>query len=77
VRTTHRHDDHAHGHHGGPPHESPWVVSVPLVLLAIPSVIIGAMTVEPLLFGGGFGESIVVHEHHNVVPSCTRSSATG
>ena len=64
----HSHDDHAHGHHGGPPHESPWVVWVPLVLLAIPSVIIGAMTVEPLLFGGGFGESIVVNEHHNIVP---------
>jgi NADH-quinone oxidoreductase subunit L len=65
------HDTHAeegHGHHGGPPHESPWVVWVPLVLLAIPSIIIGAMTVEPLIFGGAFGDSIFVNEHHNVVP---------
>jgi NADH-quinone oxidoreductase subunit L len=56
------HDDHGahddHGHHGGPPKESPWVVLLPLLALAIPSIIIGAMTYEPLLFGGGFGESI-------------------
>ena len=73
ARTTrmphdHAHDDHGHGHHGGPPHESPWVVWVRWSLLAIPSIIIGALTVEPLLFGGGFGESIVVNEHHNIVP---------
>src|SRR5262245_9779269 len=36
----HAHDDHGHGHHGGPPKESPWVVTLPLILLAIPSVII-------------------------------------
>jgi NADH-quinone oxidoreductase subunit L len=54
----HAHDDHGHRHHGGPPKESPWVVIGPLVALAIPSVIIGAWTFEPLLFGGGFGESI-------------------
>jgi NADH-quinone oxidoreductase subunit L len=52
------HDDHAHDHHGGPPKESPWVVVAPLVALAIPSVLIGAMTFQPLLFGGGFGDSI-------------------
>jgi NADH-quinone oxidoreductase subunit L len=52
------HDDHGHGHHGGPPKESPWVVLGPLVALAIPSVIIGAITFQPLLFDGGFGESI-------------------
>jgi NADH-quinone oxidoreductase subunit L len=60
----HSHDDHAHGHHGGPPHESPWVVWVPLVLLAIPSVLIGAMTFHGLLFGGGFGESIFNTAHN-------------
>jgi NADH-quinone oxidoreductase subunit L len=44
------HDDH--GHHGAhEPHESPWVVTVPLVLLAIPSVLIGFLTVGPMLFG--------------------------
>jgi NADH-quinone oxidoreductase subunit L len=55
------HDEHAgheNGHHGGPPKESPWVVLGPLVALAIPSVIIGAITFQPLLFGGGFGDSI-------------------
>jgi NADH-quinone oxidoreductase subunit L len=57
-----------HDHHGGPPHESPWVVWVPLVLLAIPSIVIGLLTVQPLLFGGGFGSSIFVNEAHNVVP---------
>ncbi len=43
-------------------HESPWVVWVPLVLLAIPSAIIGWMTVEPVLFGGFFGDAIVTNE---------------
>ncbi len=51
------HDDHG-GHHGGPPKESPWVVIGPLVALAIPSIVIGAITFQPLLFGGGFGDSI-------------------
>jgi NADH-quinone oxidoreductase subunit L len=60
-------DDHGHGHHGGPPHESPWVVWVPLVLLAIPSIVIGAITIGPLVFGGGFGESIFVKEANDVV----------
>jgi NADH-quinone oxidoreductase subunit L len=62
------HETHAepdHGHHGGPPHESPWVVTLPLILLAIPSIIIGALTVKPLLFGGGFGESIFFNEAHH------------
>jgi len=42
----HGHDDHAHT-----PHESPWVVTLPLVLLAIPSILIGFFTVGPMLFG--------------------------
>src|ERR1700722_3825317 len=48
------HDGHdAHGDHGhGEPHESPAVVWVPLVLLAIPSAVIGWFTVQPMLFGG-------------------------
>jgi len=58
------HDDHAHG---GPPHETPWVITVPLVLLAIPSVVIGAMTIGPMLFGDFFKGSIVVLEAHDVV----------
>ena len=45
------HDDHGHGHGAHEPHESPWVVTVPLILLAIPSIVIGFLTVGPMLFG--------------------------
>jgi NADH-quinone oxidoreductase subunit L len=48
-------------------HESPWVVTVPLVLLAIPSVLAGALTLEPLLFGGYFGKALAVLPAHDVV----------
>jgi NADH-quinone oxidoreductase subunit L len=60
-------DDHGHGHGGGPPHESPWVVTLPLVLLAIPSLIIGYLTVQPVLFGGYFGDAIQVLEQNDVL----------
>ena len=64
------HDDHGHGHddhgHDHEPHESPWVVTVPLLLLAIPSVVIGYMTIEPMLFGEFFKDAIFVNadKHH-------------
>ncbi|MEG2942303.1 MAG: NADH-quinone oxidoreductase subunit L, partial [Thermomonas sp.] len=45
------HDDHGHGHGAHEPHESPWVVTLPLILLAIPSIAIGFLTVGPMLFG--------------------------
>ena len=62
------HHDHSHDHgHGGTPHESPWVVTLPLVLLAIPSVFIGAYTVGPVLFGGYFGDSIRVLPANDVL----------
>ena len=48
-------------------HETPWVVTLPLVMLAIPSLVIGWYTVTPVLFGGFFGESIVVSENHDVL----------
>lgn len=48
-------------------HESPAVVWVPLVLLAIPSVIIGALYIEPMLFGNFFKDAIFVREEHNVL----------
>ncbi|MEY4735915.1 MAG: hypothetical protein RL302_234, partial [Pseudomonadota bacterium] len=61
----HGHDDH-HGHHV--PHESPWVVTVPLVLLAIPSVVIGFLTIGPMLFGDFFKDAIVINaEKHPVM----------
>jgi NADH-quinone oxidoreductase subunit L len=54
----------SHDSHGGPPHESPWVITVPLILLAIPSVYAGWYYVEPMLFGNWFGSSIVVSPAH-------------
>ena len=57
----HGHDEHAHGHGSFEPHESPWVVTVPLVLLAIPSAVVGWFTIRPLLFGGFFQGAIVTN----------------
>lgn len=55
------HDDHGHGHEEHhEPHESPWVVTAPLVLLAFPSVVIGFLTMGPMLFGEFFNDAIVV-----------------
>jgi NADH-quinone oxidoreductase subunit L len=59
-------DDHGHGH-GGTPHESPWVVTLPLVLLAIPSLIIGYIAIEPMLFGDYFKGVIHVAESHDAM----------
>jgi NADH-quinone oxidoreductase subunit L len=66
----HHDDEHAHddghgkldGHTKVPhvPHESPWVVTAPLVLLAIPSVVIGFMTIQPMLFGDFLKDAITV-----------------
>jgi NADH-quinone oxidoreductase subunit L len=56
-------DDHAHGHddHGEhTPHESPWVVTAPLILLAVPSVVIGYVTIGPMLFGDFMKDAIVI-----------------
>ncbi len=48
-------------------HESPPVVTVPLILLAIPSVYTGWQYIEPMLFGGHFGGAIVVRPEHDVL----------
>jgi NADH-quinone oxidoreductase subunit L len=60
---------HAGDAHHGPldPHESPGVVWWPLVALAIPSVVIGAIAIAPLLHGGFFGDSVKVFAEHDVV----------
>jgi len=63
----HAQDEHGHGHGAGTPHESPWVVTVPLILLAIPSLAIGYLTVQPVLFGGYFGEAIQVLPTNDVL----------
>ena len=68
MEAEHGHDDHAHDdhdhHHGlGPndvPHEQPWVVTLPLVLLAIPSLAIGYFAIDPMLFKGFFDGVIFV-----------------
>jgi NADH-quinone oxidoreductase subunit L len=54
----HGHDEH-HGSHA--PHESPWVVTAPLVLLAIPSVVIGFMSIDAMLFGDFLKDAIFVN----------------
>ncbi|HUA23731.1 MAG TPA: NADH-quinone oxidoreductase subunit L [Steroidobacteraceae bacterium] len=66
----HGHD--AHGHHAAEPHESPWVVTVPLIALAIPSVLVGFFTVGPVLFGSYFGNSIFVLPANNVIGEMAR-----
>jgi NADH-quinone oxidoreductase subunit L len=48
-------------------HETPSVITGPLILLAIPSAIIGWFTIEPVLFGGFFGDAIFVLENHDVL----------
>lgn len=78
--THHEEEEEAHGddHHHGlapgqKPHESPWVVTLPLVLLAIPSVIIGAIAIDPMLFGDffkngvAFQDVIYVGENHHAM----------
>jgi NADH-quinone oxidoreductase subunit L len=63
--TDHAHDDHHDDHHGshGKPHESPWVVTFPLVMLAIPSVCAGWL-IGSFVYGGYFGSSILVSPEH-------------
>jgi NADH-quinone oxidoreductase subunit L len=51
-----RMDEHTRHHL----HESPWVVTVPLILLAIPSIVVGWLTEQPILFGGYFGGALRV-----------------
>ena len=53
-------DPHHHQGDHSKPHETSWVITVPLVLLAIPSVVIGFMTVQPMLFGNFFKDVILV-----------------
>ncbi|MBF4987420.1 NADH-quinone oxidoreductase subunit L [Methylophilus sp. 14] len=64
----HHDEDHAHDedhHHGlGPndnPHEPGWVVTLPLALLAIPSLVIGYIALEPMLYGDFFKNVIFVN----------------
>jgi NADH-quinone oxidoreductase subunit L len=72
--------DHGHGHEedhglapGQKPHETPWTVTLPLVLLAIPSVVIGYVAIEPMLYGGFFGQALFVDaQAHPVMQTMAR-----
>ncbi|MBE0620487.1 MAG: NADH-quinone oxidoreductase subunit L [Burkholderiales bacterium] len=70
-------DEHGHGDHGHEPHETPAVVTWPLILLAIPSIAAG-WTIGTVLYGGYFGSAIYIspeheglaemaHEYHGVI----------
>jgi NADH-quinone oxidoreductase subunit L len=59
------HGDHGHGHHVEP-HESPKVVTIPLILLAIPAIASG-WVIGPMLFGGYFGEAIFIGDNHHAI----------
>ncbi|MDQ2641211.1 MAG: NADH-quinone oxidoreductase subunit L [Pseudomonadota bacterium] len=66
----HAHDAHGHGDahgHATEPHESPAVVWVPLVLLAIPSLVIGGLTIAPMLAGDFFGNAIFMAPGHEAM----------
>jgi NADH-quinone oxidoreductase subunit L len=60
-----------HGGHANKPHESPAVVTVPLILLAIPSICAG-WVIGPMLFGGYFGSAIVAAPAHDVLAQMGR-----
>jgi NADH-quinone oxidoreductase subunit L len=67
------HDAHGHDDHGPiEPHESPWVVTGPLIALAIPSILIGMLSAGAILFGGYFGDSIRVLERNDVLQELGR-----
>ncbi|WP_151634091.1 NADH-quinone oxidoreductase subunit L [Noviherbaspirillum aerium] len=70
------HEEHdnahdAHHHHGlapgEKPHEAPFVVTLPLILLAIPSVLIGFIAIGPMLYGDFFKDVIFVGESHKAM----------
>jgi NADH-quinone oxidoreductase subunit L len=83
AHKAHHHDDHHddHEHHGlakgEKPHESPWVVTLPLILLAVPSVIIGWIAIEPMLFGKFFSNVITVAPQHEAMAKLGAMFAKG
>jgi NADH-quinone oxidoreductase subunit L len=64
--------EHQHASSHADPHESPAVVTVPLIALAIPSVVIGFMTIGTVLYGNYFGDSIRVLEKNAVMSELAR-----
>ena len=79
---THHDNDHAsHEHHGlapgEKPHETRWVVWLPLVVLAIPSLAVGYFTIEPMLFGNYFKGAIVINDASHSAMSSLSSQFHG
>ncbi|MCW9088364.1 MAG: NADH-quinone oxidoreductase subunit L [Gammaproteobacteria bacterium] len=68
-----RMDEHTRSHL----HETPWVVTVPLILLAIPSIFIGGPYVGSMVFGDFFSEAITVAPAHDVLSQVGFTSAMG
>ncbi len=71
THDAHAHDD-AHEEHDGlgpgeKPHETGWVITLPLILLAIPSLLIGFFTIGPMLYGEWFKGAIFVGENHHAM----------
>ncbi|MCB1588390.1 MAG: NADH-quinone oxidoreductase subunit L, partial [Xanthomonadales bacterium] len=60
-------DDHHHVDAEHPPHEPGWVVKLPLLALAVPSVLIGGLAVGHVVFGDFFTGAIEVRPENNVV----------
>jgi len=66
-------DPHHHREEHQKPHESPWVVTAPLLLLAFPSVVIGFLAIEPMLFGELLKDSIIVdNDKHPAMANLAR-----
>ena len=71
------HDDHhdAHGHDQDDhkPHESPWVVTAPLLLLAFPSVVIGFLAIDPMLYSEFLKDAIAIdNDKHPAMANLAR-----
>ncbi|MGC1954344.1 MAG: NADH-quinone oxidoreductase subunit L [Gammaproteobacteria bacterium] len=63
-----RMDEHARAH----VRESPYVMTAPLLFLAVPAALVGWPLVEPMLFGEYFGSSIMVLPAHDVLAEMGR-----
>jgi NADH-quinone oxidoreductase subunit L len=77
LHDDHGHDEHAHdGHHDdhghGKPHESPWVVTFPLLMLAIPSVASGWL-IGTFVYGNYFGSAITVSPAHSAMATLAQN----
>ncbi len=63
----HATEEPGHDAHAIEPRESPWVVTVPLILLAIPSVYSGWAYIDKVVFGDFFSGSIFISPQHPAV----------